>query len=88
MQAVLAIENLCRTSRRVDCWHVLTLCARIISQEARLAEIEANRKPVYEDKPIIARGWESETADETAREVKTSGYDPLYPTARFSLVRF
>lgn len=43
--------------------------ARTKSQAARLAEIEANRKPVYEDKPIIARGWESETAEETAREV-------------------
>lgn len=42
-------------------------------QAARLAEIEANRKPVYEDKPIIARGWESETAEETAKEVKYQG---------------
>lgn len=71
----------------IDCWHahkhVLTLpCARIILQAARLAEIEANRKPVYEDKPIIARGWKSDTAAETAKEVKAQGYDPLNPTAR------
>lgn len=39
-------------------------------QVARLEEEEANRKPVYEDKPIIARGWESDTAAETAKEVK------------------
>lgn len=56
--------------RRIGYWHVLTSRARIISQAARLAEIEANRKPVYEDKPIIARGWESETAAETAKEVQ------------------
>lgn len=48
-------------------------------QAARLAEIEANRMPVYEDKPIIARGWQSETAAETAREVKDSGHDPPVP---------
>lgn len=39
-------------------------------QAARLAEEEANRVPVYEDKPIIARGWESETAADTAKEVR------------------
>lgn len=42
-----------------------------LDQEARLAEEEANRKPVYEDKPIIAREWDSKTAAETAKEVCT-----------------
>lgn len=53
--------------------HLLAWNERLKSQAARLAEIEANRKPVYEDKPIIARGWESETAEETAREVRDYG---------------
>lgn len=43
----------------------------VFDQEARLAEEEANRKPVYEDKPIIAREWDSKTAAETAKEVCT-----------------
>lgn len=38
-------------------------------QAARLVEEEANRTPVYEDKPIVPRPWDSMTAADTFREV-------------------
>lgn len=44
--------------------------ATVGRQAAQLAEQEANRKPVYEDKPIVPRGWDSPTAEDTAREVR------------------
>ncbi|CAM9322283.1 unnamed protein product, partial [Laminaria digitata] len=57
------------------------------AEAARLAEEEANRKPVYEDKPFIARGWGSETASDTAREVEGLTIKPERPLVVMSMTR-
>ncbi|CAB1102561.1 unnamed protein product [Ectocarpus sp. CCAP 1310/34] len=57
------------------------------AEAARLAEEEANRKPVYEDKPIIAKGWKSETAADTAREVESLTIRPERPLVVMSMTR-
>lgn len=56
------------------CWLLrpsilLGLHAVYLRQAARLAEEEANRKLVYEDKPFVPREWTSPTVEDTMKEV-------------------